>query len=87
MNSLVSIESKVKFVTLYNESLGTSELIELVKNISWSYGELFKKQHKPTFKANSYNNVLLGILKSKGLIKNFEIDKKDKTLIRAIANY
>ena len=87
LNSLVSIESKVKFVTLYNESLGTSELIELVKNISWSYGELFKKQHKPTFKANNYNNVLLGILKSKGLIKNFDIDKKDKTLIRAVANY
>jgi dephospho-CoA kinase len=87
LNSLVSIESKVKFVTLYNESLGTSELIELVKNISWSYGELFKKQHKPTFKANNYNIVLLGILKSKGLIKNFDIDKKDKTLIRAVANY
>lgn len=87
LNGLVSIESKVRFVILYNESLETSELIEFAKNISWSYGELFKKQHKPTFKANSYNNVLLGILKSKGLIKNFEIDKKDKTLIRAIANY
>ncbi|MDY3324566.1 hypothetical protein PG637_02625 [Riemerella anatipestifer] len=87
LNSLESIESKVKFVILHNESLEISELIELTKNISSSYSSLFKKQHKPTFEANSYNRVLLEILKSKGLIRNFDIDKKKKNLIRAVANY
>lgn len=87
VSSLSSKENKVRFVNLYLSKITNEELVILVKNIGWFYGELFKKQHKPKFDNTDYNNELLGHLKSKRLINSFEVYKKDNTLIKAVANY
>lgn len=87
IKSLDSTENKVKFINLYFTGLSNENIISLVKSLSYNHNELFIKQHKPKFNDIAYNVELLTKLKSKGLIRSFDIDKKDKTLIRAVANY
>ncbi|MCG2793050.1 MAG: hypothetical protein L6262_05855, partial [Weeksellaceae bacterium] len=87
IKSAVSYENGVKLVNLYSDSLNDSDLKEGVRNIGYSYKELFLKQHKPTYKKTEYNYKLLNILKSKGLINSFGVDKKDDNQYRAVANY
>lgn len=85
--SLDSNENKVKLVNLYFNELTNQNIISIVKTIGHYYSELFEKQHKPLFNDNVYNRELLIKLKSKKLINSFDVDKKDNTKIRAVANY
>jgi hypothetical protein len=87
VKSFDSTEDKVCLINLYFTELSNESIISLVKGIAYYYSELFVKQHRPIFRDNSYNKELLTKLESKGLIKSFDLDKKDKTLIRAVANY
>jgi energy-coupling factor transporter ATP-binding protein EcfA2 len=87
VKSLDSNDDKVCLINLYFTELSNENIISLVKGIAYYYSELFVKQHRPVFNDNSYNKELLTKLKLKGLIKSFDLDKKDKTLIRAVANY
>lgn len=81
------IENKVKLVNLYFDDLNDSEIISLVKSIGHYYSELFVKQHKPLFNNTIFNKELLTKLLSKELINSFDLDKKDRSKIRAVANY
>lgn len=85
--SIDSTENKVKFINLYFTELSNDKTISLVKSLSHNHSELFVKQHKPLFNDNAHNRELLTKLRTKGLIKNFDVDKKDNTKIRAVANY
>lgn len=87
IKSTTSIENRVKLTNLYLDSLTNLDLVKTVENIGYIYRELFVKQHKPTFDKTEFNFKLLSTLKTRGLIKNFDVDKKDKSLYRAIANY
>lgn len=87
VKNIPSVESSVKLTNLYLDSLNNSDLVEVVKVIGYDYRELFVKQHKPTFKKTDYNLKLLNILKLKGLINSFGVDKKDENQYRAVANY
>lgn len=87
VKSLDSTENKVNFINLYITQLSNDNIILLVKSVSYSYSELFVKQHKPLFNNNTHNRELLTNLRSKGLISSFYLYKKDNTKIRAVANY
>ena len=87
VNSLDSTENRVKFINLYFTGLSNDNIISLVKSLSHNHSELFVKQHKPLFNDNAHNRELLTKLRTKGLINSFDIDKKDNTKIRAVANY
>lgn len=82
-----SIENKIKLVNLYFDKYSNNELVDVIKNVGGVYTDIFKKQHKPTFNNTVYNRDLFNKLKSKKLIKNFDIDKKDTSRLRVIANY
>lgn len=82
-----SKENKIRLINLYTEDFDNDELIKITSLVGWSYTELFKKQHRPTFDDTSYNQTLFNILKNRGLIKSFGVYTKDKSKIRVIANY
>lgn len=87
ITNLKTRDERVKFGNLYLGKLTDSELIVLVSNIGRDYKELFVKQHKPTFENVFHIRQLLESLKKRNLINSYNIDKKNKNLIRAVANY
>ncbi|QYN50271.1 MULTISPECIES: hypothetical protein [Apibacter] len=82
-----SNENKIRLINLYFSRLNDAGIVNLVGSINWNYKELFKKQHKPKFSDFPYKRELFENLESRGLIKSFHNDKKDKSKIRVIANY
>ena len=87
ITNLKTKDERVKFGNLYLGKLTDSELIVLVSNIGRDYKELFVKQHRPTFENALHIRQLLESLKTRNLINSYNIDKKNKNLIRAVANY
>ncbi|SEQ59746.1 YobI family P-loop NTPase [Flavobacterium frigoris] len=87
VKNLDSIKEKVCLINLYFKVLNHENIISLVESVGYYYNELFVKKHRPSFSDNLYNRELLKNLESKDLINSFDIDKKDKALIRAVANY
>lgn len=85
--NLDTTENKVKFINLYFTQLSNDNIISLVKSLSNSYGELFVKRKRTLFNDNIYNRELLTKMETKGLIHSFDVDKKNNTKIRAVANY
>ena len=82
-----STENRIKLLNKNLDKFSNQEITTLVTLLGDKYEEIFIKQHKPKFPNLYYNNGLFVILKNKGLIKNFEADKKDQTLLKVIANY
>ncbi|MCZ8330702.1 MAG: hypothetical protein O9282_05260 [Flavobacterium sp.] len=87
VNSLDSIENKIKFINLYFTELSNDNIISLVKSLSNNHSELFVKRKRPLLNDNSYNRELLTKMKTKRLINSFDNDEKDNSKIRAVANY
>lgn len=82
-----SSDSRINLINKYSKSLADNELIDLVKGVGNLYNELFEKQHKPKLNNTDINRTLFEELKNRGLIKDYDVDKKDEDLIRVIANY
>lgn len=80
-------ENKVKLINLYSKDLDDNQLMKITSLVGWEYEKMFKKRKRPTFDITDYNKALFNTLKSKGLIKDFSVDKKENSQFRVIANY
>jgi len=85
VNNVASSENKVKLVNLYFSDLDSTNIINLLKNIS-GYDKLFMKG-KPTYTKSGYNDMLFKKLISKNLIKKYYDDFWSDSKFRVTTNY
>lgn len=86
MTSNSSEPQKVKCLLQHIDILEDTDIKEAVSAISESYNKLFESNKRPTLSNTEYNGRLLSLLKNKELIKSYSLEKKNKQLIRVIAN-
>lgn len=81
-----SFEERIKLINKHFNTLTDIQIKSLIEQLQ-GYQEIFIKKRRPKFYNTSYNVELFKNLENKGMIIRYEIESKDKSLLRVFANH